>query len=349
MKHTEPQIPMNESPIVMEARRPPHGFTLVELLVVITIIGILIALLLPAVQAAREAARRAACGNNLKQFALAVANFESQQRHYPPSGQPTLPDSNGNIHPWSAQALILPFLEQSGLHSMIDLTQSYEMATNTQLAATRVPTYVCPSEIRDEVRFSSSGAPQHYPLNYVVNLGTWFVYDPQTQRGGDGAFYYSSRLTTADMRDGLSFTLLAAEVKAWQPYYRNAALSSDPGIPLSTAVCSLGGQFKQSSGHTEWVDGRVHQTGFTTAFPPNTKVLCQVDGVDYDVDWTNQQEGKSATISTFGAVTARSYHPGGVHVARMDGSIHWVSDSIDGNVWQGISTRDGQEVISTIE
>lgn len=326
-----------------------NGFSLVELLVVITIIGILISLLLPAVQAAREAARRAACRNNLKQFALATANFESQHRRYPPSGLPTLPDSNGDVHPWSAQALILPFLEQSGLHSAIDFEQSYKVAINSQLAANRVPSNLCPSEIRDEPRLNSSGAPENYPLNYVVNLGTWFVYDPQTRRGGNGAFFYDSKLTAADIKDGLSFTLLAAEIKAWQPYFRNAALSNDPGIPSLSAVCSLGGDFKSSTGHTEWVDGRSHQSGFTTAFPPNTKVLCQNGGVDYDVNWTNQQEGKSSTIPTFAAVTSRSYHSSGVQAARMDGSVHWVSDSIEGDIWRALSTRDGGEVISAVE
>ena len=329
--------------------RRSYGFSLVELLVVITIIGILIGLLLPAVQAAREAARRVACRNNLKQFALAEANFESQHRRYPPSGLPTLPDGSGNVHPWSAQALILPFLEQSGLYSAIDYEQSYKVAVNSQLAAIRVPSYICPSEIRDETRLSGNGDPENYPLNYVVNLGTWFVYDPQTQQGGNGSFFYDSKLTAADIKDGLSFTLLAAEVKAWQPYYRNAALPSDPGIPSLSAVCSLGGDFKSSTGHTEWVDGRSHQTGFTTAFAPNTQVLCLVGGDTYDIDWTNQQEGKSSTSPTFAAVTSRSYHSGGVQAARMDGSVHWVSDSIDGDIWRALSTRDGGEVISAVE
>ncbi len=323
-----------------------RGFSLVELLVVITIIGILIGLLLPAVQAARESARRMACRNNLKQLALAVANFESQQRQYPPSGLPTVPDGSGSINPWSAQAMVLPFLEQSGLYTAIDFKQSYEIATNAWLRAIRVPTYVCPSEVRDQARLSSSGVPEHYPLNYAVNLGAWFVYNPQTQQGGSGSFCFGGRTTAADIRDGLSSTLLAAEVKAWQPYYRNAALSSDPGMPSPSAVCSLGGQFKLDSGHTEWVDGRVHQNGFTAAFPPNTQVLCQVNGASYDVDWTNQQEGKSNSIPTFAAVTSRSYHSGGIHAARMDGSVHWVSDSIDGNVWRALATRAGNEIIS---
>jgi hypothetical protein len=237
-------------------------------------------------------------------------------------------------------------LEQTGLYSAIDFKKPYDNSVNAWLTSVRVPIYLCPSEVHDQVRLSSSGAAENYPLNYTVNLGTWYVYHPQTKRGSDGIFSYSSRTTSGDIRDGLSSTLLAAEVKAWQPYYRNAALSNDPGKPLASAVCSLGGQFKADTGHTEWVDGRAHQTGFTTTFAPNTKVLCSVGGSSYDVDWNNQQEGKSSTTPTFAAVTARSYHPGGIHAARMDGSVHWVSDSIDAGVWQALSTRAGGEIVT---
>ena len=94
------------------ASRRPAAFTLVELLVVIAIIGILVALLLPAVQAAREAARRTQCANNLKQIGLALQNYESTYRVFPPSL--TLPASRIGDS-WSAQARILPFLEQAAL------------------------------------------------------------------------------------------------------------------------------------------------------------------------------------------------------------------------------------------
>ena len=105
---------------------PLGGFTLVELLVVITIIGILIALLLPAVQAAREAARRLQCQNNLKQIGLAVLNYETRHKYFPPSSQwaaaelpdiPNIPFANQRR---IGSCLILPYLEQQALYDSID-------------------------------------------------------------------------------------------------------------------------------------------------------------------------------------------------------------------------------------
>lgn len=335
--------------IVVDARRT-FGFTLTELLVVIAVIGVLNGLLLPAVQAARESARRMSCRNNLKQFGLSIANFESQQGHYPTSARLTAPNSSGNVNPWSAQAQVLPFLEQAALHSHIDFNQDYEQAVNidigggmvAQLGAARIPTYLCPSERRDEARIEN-GTPTHYPLNYAVNVGEWLVFEPRTQLGGSGAFTVFRPTRAADFSDGLSNTLGAAEVKAWQPHYRNAALANDPGIPPSDQISTLGGQFKSESGHTEWIDGRCNQTGFTAAYPPNTPVLCQVNGTTYDIDWTNQQEGKSTTVPTLAAITARSYHVGGVNAMMMDGSVHWFADVVDPSVWKALSTRNGGE------
>ena len=335
----------------LRAGKVRDAFTLVELLVVMAILGVLVALLLPAVQSAREAARRAHCTNNLRQIGLALHNFESQMRQFPPGGRPALPDASGQISYWSVQAQILPFLEQANLGSHIDFTQSYDLATNinlgggvvAKLSAARVPTYLCPDEIRDEVRYEN-GVPAHYPINYAVNRGVWLVHDPRTLGIGDGAFGMERPLGPADFRDGLSQTVALAEVRAWQPHFRNAGLAADPGLPGdSTGLCGLGGQFKSDSGHTEWVDARVHQTGFTATFGPNTKALCTISGSVRDVDWTNQQEGKSATTPTWAAVTARSYHPAGINIALMDGSVRWVADTIELGVWRAMITRAGGE------
>ena len=99
-----------------------RGFTLVELLVVIAIIGILVGLLLPAVQAAREAARRLSCSNNLKQMTLALHNYESTFRSFPPSGFYRRDLSSDS---WSVQSRLLPQLEQANLQRLIDWNLSY--------------------------------------------------------------------------------------------------------------------------------------------------------------------------------------------------------------------------------
>jgi len=335
-----------------KCRRQRKGFTLVELLVVMIIIAILVAMLLPAVQAARESARRTACLNNLRQIGIAFANYEAQNKQFPPSWKPTSQISeDGSVDGWSAQALLLPYLEQVNLQEKINFSKSYndigEIVTadgvSSLLGAMRVPTYLCPSETRDEVRISG-GVPTHYPLNYAVNAGEWFVFNPENGTIGNGTFHPNSRIKARDIRDGLSFTLGASEVKGWTPYYRNAALSGPLEIPTLTGIVSLGGDFKTSSGHTEWIDGRVHQIGFTTTFRPNTKVISNVDGQAYDIDWTNQQEGKSTTIPTYAAVTSRSYHSGGVNTVMMDASATWITDDIDQGVWRAYSTRDGGEI-----
>ncbi len=339
---------------VSSSARNRAGFTLVELLVVIAIIGILVALLLPAVQAAREAARRMSCSNQLKQMGLALHNFQLQDRYFPPSWKPTAPDASGAVNGWSAQALLLPYLEQGALADPIDFDLSYKLARTVNrhgrqipLSAMRVASFLCPSETRDEQRFSG-GTPSNYPINYGVNLGSWFVFDPASRRGGRGAFFPTSRLRPADFDDGMSNTMAMSEVLAWTPYFRNAARSGNPPIPSPADVCSLGGQFKKETGHTEWVDGRAHQIGFTATFPPNADVLCVQDGKTYDVDWSNMQEGKSATVATYAAVTARSYHPQGVEVLFMDGSVRFTTDSIELAVWRAYSTRNGQEIANQI-
>lgn len=334
------------------------AFTLVELLVVVAIVATLIGLLLPAVQAAREAARGTSCKNHLRQLALANTNYETAYRSFPPSlvwAGTTTTDATANAV-WSAQARLLPFLEELAIGAEIhrQLAIPYSQATTTDgrlIAGLRIPILLCPAEPNTEVRMKN-GAAEHAPLNYAINLGTWMVFDPATRSGGDGSAYPNSRLKAGQFADGLSKTIALAEVKSYTPYFRNAGQAS-PARPSSPEqVCGLGGDFKNDrpasgSGHTEWVDGRAHQTGFTAVFPPQTVVSCSRASGRYDIDWTNQQEAKSLTAPTAAAVTARSHHPDVVNYARMDGSVHTASAATDVLVWRALATRSGGESLPT--
>jgi len=343
-------------------QRQPGGFTLVELLVVIAIIATLIGLLLPAIQGARESARRTTCSSNLRQIALATLVFESTKRRLPPSMLHTpgtvFPSNN---HSWGIHGRILPFIEEASAAVKVNLEVGWDQSPNSTsgVPTTRIAVFLCPSEANDKVR-TKNGAAFVYPHNYGFNFGTWFVYDPANGNGSDGAFFPNSRLTMAKIADGTSKTLCAAEVKAYTPYVRNTSdpgssypASSPPPGPSVISTLAAGGDAKvgpqtnDNTGHTEWPDGRVHHSGFTTVFTPNTKVPYTKDGLPYDIDYSSRQEGNSATVRTFAAITARSYHPGVVNTARLDGTVLPVSDDIDLTVWRALSTRAGGEVTAT--
>jgi len=236
-----------------------------------------------------------------------------------------------------------------------------------------------PGNPRDEVRLGGSPpVPEHYPVDYGVNVGQFFVWDPLTGEGGSGMAYPNSKIKAANVEDGLSFTMFFAEVKSWQVYFRNAGHDHsgiegvvgadldpfeehvvDPVDGSTSLFTTLNGgttpDFKNplpgsGSGHTEWVDGRAHQIGFTTAFTPNKPLLHEhTDGLLYDVDWTNWQEGKNLvsgdTTPTYAIINARSHFDGGVNVVMADGSVKWVDNAIELPIWRAYGSRAGQELI----
>jgi type II secretory pathway pseudopilin PulG len=329
-------------------RRP--AFSLIELLVIIAIIVMLIALLLPAVQKVRAAADKMRCGNNLHQIGIALHNYAGDHGGFPPGGfyQPGVLGES-----WSMQARILPYLEQDNLQKLIDFSRSYSV--QPVVTQTRVPTYVCPSD--PNMTHRADGSLVHFPLSYLANMGTWFVYEPLRGMSGDGAFIVHNRhpyvgTRFADMRDGTSNTLGVSEGKAFQPYLRDGGTPDGPNVPVPNdpaVVVGYGGSFKPDSGHTEWVDARVHQSGFTTTFTPNTRVLYTDAGITYDIDFNSSREGKTLNRWTYAAVTARSYHPLCVNGLFMDGAVRPISNGVKLDVWRALGTRGGGEAISVDE
>jgi prepilin-type N-terminal cleavage/methylation domain-containing protein len=339
--------------MILGHRRKIHAggarkaFTLVELLVVIAIIGVLVALLLPAIQAAREAARRSQCKNNLRQLGLAALNYENAHGCMPPSALVDLTvTSTANNGSWGVHGRILPYMEQENLKKLVKTEVAWDL--QMAISGVRIPMFQCPSDSRsEEVRDPGGGKALLYATNYTFNMGAWFVFDPLRNKGGDGAFYPNSNLPLAQFTDGTSNTLLAAEVKAWQPYTRNGGPSSTTipsTIAEAQAVVASGAEYKDT-GHTEWPDGRVHHTGFTTTMTPNTVLAYATGGTIVDADYNSWQEGRNggAGQPTYAIVTARSHHAGQVQVALVDGSVQTVNDAIDLLVWRGMSTRDGGE------
>ncbi|MCA9113507.1 MAG: DUF1559 domain-containing protein [Planctomycetaceae bacterium] len=341
-----PASPTDRPPV----SRRQRGFTLIELLVVIAIIAILIALLLPAVQQAREAARRSQCKNNLKQIGLALHNYLSTYNVFPlaMASDPTGATNGGQ---WSAQARILPYIDQGAMYNNVNFSVNY--AKGVSPARDRVPVFLCPSEPNDKVRLD--GGLEIYPINYGFNGGTWEYWNETNGKKGDGAFCVNSSFRPRDFVDGMTNTLAFGEVKTFTPYIRDGANPSAAGTAVPTSILSYSdGSLKtgggiganSSSGHTEWVDGRIHQTGFTTTFTPN-KITPITDGstTEPDGDFNSCREANGCTTPTYAAVTTRSWHEGVVHVLLMDGSTRSASENISLTIWRNLGARADNQVL----
>ncbi|HEV3384684.1 MAG TPA: DUF1559 domain-containing protein [Gemmata sp.] len=322
-------------------RKP--GFTLIELLVVLAIIAILIGLLLPAVQKVRDAANRAKCSNNLKQLGLALHNYESNYNQFPRGCTLAVGVTSQS---WSVQSHLLPFVEMGNLEDLIDFSSSY--ANQPLVTPIRIGLLICPSEIND--RSFSVPPLTYYPTNYGISYGTWFVIDPITQQMGNGAFAVNLSFRPTDITDGLSNTIGMAEFKAHQAILHDGGQPDTLGVPppSTPAQClAYGGPFDPELAHTQWVNGMLTQTGLTTTFTPNTAMLYPApDGSGMvDVDFMSSRLGVSATLLSYGAVNARSYHVGGVNVLFMDGSVRFATNGVDLNTWRALGSRAGGEVV----
>jgi len=306
-----------------------RGFTLIELLVVIAIIAILIALLLPAVQAAREAARRSSCKNNLKQLTLALHNYESTHSVFPP-GRAPFP------FVFSAQSQLLPFVEQSNLHNLLDFDRPpltfdsfAEAAENEEAAKTSIPLFLCPSDA-DTVPGSEFGA-----ISYPACAGTGLVNNGSIEEA-DGIIYGISSTEFADITDGTSHTAAFSESVLGNGDDSTAAAPQDPmrqvielsgGTPTTPAACSTTSNFVGDRG-SKWINGHFADTLYNHFYPPNSQTP----------DCNNE-------FRNFALTAARSMHPGGVQLALCDGSVQFISENINLEIWRALATRSGGEVV----
>ena len=326
----------------MKTQCKKSGFTLVELLVVIAIIGILIGLLLPAVQAAREAARRMQCTNNLKNLGLAAQNYHDTNKTLPPGC--TLFNEKNSANPLTGTGLqceaggvyhgmmgwpafLLPFAEGSALYDSIDFTKraytNYCVHANAYGHSTSSPT--CGDEVNKEAgshapevfrcpSTPTSVAPIGSQKDYACNGGSELpertttdnvgpLGADQNERRGPflGLFWCNSRCDLAAITDGTSHTFMFLELSSVAlPAASKTGFSVNPFIAV---------------GH--WSDGFGMFTHCNVMnIPPNC------------ISYGNEDSR-----------TVHSFHPGGLNACMADGSVHFVSETCNTNVYYATFTR----------
>ncbi|WP_435008953.1 DUF1559 domain-containing protein [Tundrisphaera lichenicola] len=337
----------------MKRRR---AFTLIELLVVIAIIAVLIALLLPAVQAAREAARRMQCSNNLKQLGLSLHNYMQAMEALPMTL--TLAGRGTTVtwtNAYGAFARVLPYSEQGNIFNSTNFQLDIQTPQNDTVAGQVIGVLICPSEVRPSNRALADGS-RYGIANYGFVEGDWFVWGGLANPGRNRvAFGVNQSRSPAEFTDGMSNTLFMSEGKAFFTYLRDcptlSRINTPNNVPGPDANHELvapeyisGCAIRVEEGRTQWFESGVHHTGITTAWPPNKQTPGGPGKIYPDVDINSSREKLGRP--SYAAITARSYHPGGVHALLGDGSVRFVKSTINGLVWRALGSVAGGEVIS---
>jgi prepilin-type N-terminal cleavage/methylation domain-containing protein/prepilin-type processing-associated H-X9-DG protein len=326
------------------------GFTLIELLVVIAIIAILIGLLLPAVQKVREAAARMKCQNNLKQFGLAAHNFESSNRTLPAGEGPRSTDG-GTSRP-SLATVILAYVEQANKYNQFNFAFDVTSVTNRPATWQDVPIFLCPSD-GSPATFSNGGQTVGR-LNYFGNIGA--VADcrmPGDSRAGIFNAEYSSvpagqapkGIAFTHIIDGTSNTAMFAEVM------RTGYPARSITAPTSCRSHHRGPRLYDGRTVTGCAGGsvsiRINYTGlqyYRGGIPQLVLFTHSPDQLERKQLTTAAQRYNCGDASFRRAhIAASSYHSGGANVGLADGSVRFVSESVDFGVWQAAGTKAGGE------
>jgi prepilin-type N-terminal cleavage/methylation domain-containing protein len=312
----------------MSRPKPFAGFTLVELLTVIAIIGVLIGILLPAVQAARESARRSSCTNNLKQWGLAMHSHHDATRHLPyGTNRRNPPGSEAGNSDWNARRTFVislwPYLEQFDLASKWRADEGFHGANNRLLANVPAKHYYCPSD-RPGAKWNNQWGGPYCRLNYTVNAGPTTAFDSGNRRKApfgflSGGANYSQvvpyRTKFAEFTDGVSQTLLMAECR----------------VPVTDASVDVRGHVLDDNG----------APFFMAANPPNSGL----DQVHHGECTVPDNPPCQQTVTSVSGISlmARSRHAGGVTVAMGDNAVRFIADMIDPVAWRALSTMNGGE------
>jgi prepilin-type N-terminal cleavage/methylation domain-containing protein/prepilin-type processing-associated H-X9-DG protein len=297
-----------------------RGFTLIELLVVIAIIAVLIALLLPAVQQAREAARRSSCQNNLKQLGLALHNYHDIHNVFPPESiwgfGPT-----GSMQPrnYTWISLILPQIEQSGLHSAINFTLpiwDQVLPNGARVIAQKLPILRCPSDGGFDEPNQSHGMSV---TNYAGAEG--FDWHARDNDWLGGVFTIEGKVPLSDLRDGTSNTIMVGEVTSFG--FKNGPWkTSGTGVPRVGAGEAVLRPAFVSPGYAD-----AH----------GSRQLPQPDGSGNTQTWqwfrSSPHPYKPTYLAAWGINAdwqgATSFHSGGAQFLMGDGSVRFISQNID--------------------
>lgn len=348
--------------------RPTYGFTIIELLVVISIIGVLVSLLLPAVQSARESSRRLYCQNNLKQLTVAICNYEAARKRYPaavkglPGVKPSLSGTAVSAKRDNWVIAVLPYMEGQALYDRYDHNKSPADPTNELVRSTEIPSMLCPTDTRNRQKFMGSKGDETHEYgdnwargNYGCNSSLKFLGNDccDGQASGSspegwadsmrrGVMGFNTAVTPSQITDGLSKTTLLLELLSGITEYDGRGVWA-LGMPGASSLWAHGGYYHDANGpNTHWfaADDIVNcgqlRNQFGTFELGDLDMGCWPGG---ETDW--QGAGP------------RSMHLGGIFISMADGSVHWVDDSINVmpssigslSVWDRLMlSSDGQTV-----
>lgn len=314
------------------ARTSSRGFTLIEMLAAILIVGLILAILLPAILSAREAARRIECASHLRTIGLALHQHQEARGRFPAGMESWRPSAMWELA--SFLYTILPLIEQQPLFDTVNVACA-TVGEENRTAHRLIPaTFLCPSDSARAEAMAPAAA------NYAGNAGAGEGFPGRW----DGVFVNNSRgLTPAELPDGLGMTVGLAEwIVGPGTMRRPSRLGTVFRIPGPTgrdaflAACIA---LEPAGGPDEveavpvgykggwWLDADLGFSRYTHALPPN-RPSCV---------------GRASVR----AYTAGSFHPGGCHVMMMDGSARFVQNSVARSIWRALGTRAGGEAVSS--